>query len=288
MTKFDINTKYSLPSGYEIPVLGYGVYQTPADQAEEVTSYALKLGYRHVDSAVAYRNEEPSAAALKKSGIPRNELFFTSKVPPKQISYEGAKDAIKGTFERTGLEYIDLYLLHAPYGGKEGRLGAWRALVEAQQEGKIRSIGVSNYGVHHLQELEDYIKSVEAKEGKGKGGVISVGQYELHPWLTRPLLVEWCKARGIILEAYAPITRGTRFEDPALQKLAKKFNKSPAQILLRWSLQKGFVPLPKSVTHKRIEENADIFDFELSRDDLDSLTTNEYSPCCWDPTTSQD
>ncbi len=130
------------------------------------------------------------------------------------------------------------YLIHAPYGGKEGRTGSWRALVEAQQAGKIRLLGVSNYGVHHLNELESYIKELEAENGKGKAGAISVGQWELHPWLTRPDIVEWCQRRGVVLEAYCPIVRGQRFDEPVLQPMAKKYNKTPAQILLRWSLQK--------------------------------------------------
>lgn len=130
------------------------------------------------------------------------------------------------------------YLIHAPYGGKEGRTGSWRALVEAQQAGKIRSLGVSNYGVHHLNELESYIKELEAENGKGRAGAISVGQWELHPWLTRPDIVEWCQRRGVVLEAYCPIVRGQRFDEPVLQPMAKKYNKTPAQILLRWSLQK--------------------------------------------------
>ena len=140
------------------------------------------------------------------------------------------------------------YLIHAPYGGKEGRTGAWRALVEAQQAGKIRSLGVSNYGVHHLNELEVYIKELEGQKGKGKGGEISVGQWELHPWLTRPDIVNWCNERGVICEAYCPLVRGERFGDPKLQALAKKHNKTPAQILVRWSLQKVGSPFVKQYT----------------------------------------
>ena len=179
--------------------------------------------------------------------------------------------------------------------------------MEAQQAGKIRSLGVSNYGVHHLNELESYIKELEAKEGKGKAGEISVGQWELHPWLARPDIVEWCQKRGVILEAYCPIVRGQRFDEPILQPIIKKYNKTPAQVLIRWSLQKvydmkllfplgvitdvngkGFVPLPKSVTHSRIEENADVYDFELKPEEMKMLDTGEYSPCAWDPTTSSD
>lgn len=137
------------------------------------------------------------------------------------------------------------YLIHAPYGGKEGRNGAWRALVEAQQAGRIRSLGVSNYGVHHLTELEEYIGELEAAHGKGKGGEISVGQWELHPWLTRPDIVEWCQKRGIVLEAYCPIVRGARFDEPVLQPMIKKYGKTPAQILIRWSLQKVSATRPR-------------------------------------------
>ena len=177
-------------------------------------------------------------------------------------------------------------LLHAPYGGSAARKGAWKALVEAQEEGKIRSLGISNYGVHHLDELEVHIKELEAERGKGKGGVISVGQWELHPWLARPDVVEWCEKRGVVLEAYSPIVRGKRMAETVLQPLTKKYGKTGAQVLLRWSLQKGFVPLPKSVTLSRIEENADLYDFELTADEMKSLETGEYAPCAWDPTVS--
>ena len=171
------------------------------------------------------------------------------------MGYEQTKASIESSFKQTGLDYIDLYgfsdlhrheiltstlryLIHAPYGGKEGRNGTWRALVEAQQAGKIRSLGVSNYGVHHLDELEAYIKEIEGQNGKGKGGEISVGQWELHPWLGRQDIVEWCQKRGVVLEAYCPIVRGSRSSDPLLKPLVGKYGKTPAQVLLRWSLQK--------------------------------------------------
>lgn len=202
MGKFDINSTVRMNSGYDIPLLGYGVYQTPMDVAEEVTAHAVKSGYRHADSAAAYRNEQPTAAGLLKAGLPRSELFFTSKVPPKAINYDAAKAVVDESLKLTGLEYIDLYLLHAPYGGKENRLGAWKALVEAVEAGKVRSIGVSNYGVHHLEELEEWIKQTEEKEGKGKGGVLSVNQVELHPWLARGDIVQWCTKRGVVMEVW--------------------------------------------------------------------------------------
>lgn len=242
MAALTLDSKYRMPSGYEIPVLGFGVYQTPADEASDVVQHSIKVGYRHVDSAVAYRNEAASADGIKKSGVPREDVFFTTKVPPKDINYSNAKQHIENTLKITGFEYVDLYLLHAPYGGKENRIGAWKALAEGVQAGKIRSIGVSNYGVHHLDELETYIKSTDEKEGDGKGGVLSVNQIELHPWLARKDIAEWCEKRGVILEAYSPLVRNTKAEDPLLVPLAKKYGKTSAQVLLRWSLQKVRVP----------------------------------------------
>lgn len=177
-------------------------------------------------------------------------------------------------------------LIHAPYGGPSGRKGAWRALVEAQEAGKVRSIGVSNYGVHHLNELEAYIKELESSRGPARGGLISVGQWELHPWLARPDIVSWCKERGIVVQAYSPLTRGKRLDDPLLKPIMKRTGKTAAQVLMRWSLQMGFVPLPKSVTLTRIEENADIYDFELTEEEMVSLDTGKYEPCAWDPTVS--
>ncbi|RJE20293.1 aldo-keto reductase [Aspergillus sclerotialis] len=264
--------------GYEIPVVGYGVYQTPPEITEKVTLKALEVGYRHVDSAKYYANEAQCAEAIVKSGIDRSKIFYTSKVPASMMSYEKAKKAIQESItDAQKLGYIDLMLLHAPFGGKEGRLGAWRALVEAQKEtGKIRSIGVSNYGIQHLNELEEYIKN-------GGGGKISVGQYEIHPWCTREDIAAWLKQRGVVVEAYSPLVQATRMNEPVLQALVKKHNKTPAQVLLRWSLQKGYVPLPKSVTDSRIIENAQVFDFELSKEDMDSLNTGVYAPVCWDP-----
>ncbi len=245
-----------------------GVYQTPEAVAEDVTHHAIASGYRHVDSATVYHNEAPSATGMMKAGIPREQLFYTSKIPPNKINYKDAKACVEESLKKTQLKYIDLYLLHAPYGGKEGRLGAWRALAEAVDEGKVRSIGVSNYGVHHLEELDEWQKvglSIVQIRGtsqltadlqqqpKDKAGVLSVNQVELHPWLARPDIVSWCQEHGVVVEAYSPLVRSTRMEEPVLVALAKKHGKTAAQILLRWGLQKGFVILPKSVTHSRIE-----------------------------------
>ncbi|KAG2019383.1 hypothetical protein GB937_005297 [Aspergillus fischeri] len=273
-----LRSTYRMNSGHEIPLLGYGVYMIPASQTEKSTLEALKTGYRHVDSAIMYRNEKACGRAIRNSGLDRSEVFFTTKIPPGSMGYERTKRAVDSSLREAEVDYFDLILIHAPYGGKDARLGSWRALVEAQAAGKTRSIGVSNYGIHHLDELEEYIKG---GEGRGK---IDVGQYELHPWLDRSEIVEWLKKRDIVVEAYSPLAHGYRLNEPILKTLGKKHGKSPAQVMIRWSLQKGFVALPKSVTPARILENADVFDFEISEEDMQALNTGEYSPTDWDPT----
>ncbi|KAK8193578.1 aldo-keto reductase-like protein [Phyllosticta capitalensis] len=292
-TPESIGSTYRLKSGYEIPVVGFGVYQTPAADCADLVNHALGAGYRHIDSARAYRNEAGCASGLvasaaKQANLKRADLFFTTKVHPRAMSYASARADVEATLascpELEG--YVDLYLLHAPYGGKLARLGAWQALVEAVKEGKVRSIGVSNYGVHHLEELEGWMR-IRGERGMD-GGVLSVNQVELHPWLARDDIVKWCRDRGVLLEAYSPLVRATKNDDPLLVPLAKKHNKTTAQILLRWSLQKGFVPLPKTVSKARIEENASVFDFELDGDDMAKLNTGAYAPCTWDPTVSRD
>jgi diketogulonate reductase-like aldo/keto reductase len=263
---------------------------SPAAEAERCVKDALAARYRHVDSAAAYRNEAPCGNAIKTfdSSVSRSEIFFTSKVPVPAMSYEGAKAQVDKSLKESGLEYIDLMLLHAPYGGSAARKGAWKALVEAVEEGKVRSIGVSNYGVHHLDELEQHISELEAERGgKGKGGVVAAGQWEIHPWLPRQDIVDWSRKRNIAIEAYSPLVRGDRWGEKPLQELAEKHGKSEAQVLLRWSLQKGYIPLPKSVTTSRIRANADLYDFELSEKDLAKLEFKDsYAPCTWDPTVS--
>ncbi|RAL01824.1 aldo/keto reductase family protein [Aspergillus ibericus CBS 121593] len=276
-----LRSTYRLNSGHEIPILGFGVYLVPSSQTEKPVLEAFKAGYRHVDSAIMYRNEKACGRAIANSGLDRSEIFFTTKIPPESMGYDRTKRAIDSSLREAQQEYFDLILLHAPYGGKDARLGSWKALVEAQKAGKTRSIGVSNYGVHHLEELEEYIRT-------GGGGQIDVGQYELHPWLDRSEIVQWLQSRNIVVQAYSPLAHGTRLGERVLQELGKKYGKSPAQIMIRWGLQKGFVPLPKSVTPSRIQENADVFDFALSDEEMKSLHTGEYSPTDWDPTVDYD
>lgn len=275
----------------------------------------MQYGYRHVtyirslsfaiiiflttdqiDSATEYCNQGPAAQSIASAGVPRNQAFFTTKIPfnhhEPRLSYENAHTLVDVALKDTGLSYLDLVLIHAPYGGPVNRKGAWRALVECVEAGKIRSIGISNYGVHHLNELEAYIQELEAERGKGKGGVISVGQWEIHPWLCRKDVVQWCQERNIAIEAYCPITRGLKLnpkdggqvKEPLLRALSEKYGKTEAQILLRWSLQSGLVPLVKSEKNDRIKENCEIFDFELDGAEVDELATEEYTWVSWDPT----
>ncbi|KAI6085524.1 aldo-keto reductase [Hypoxylon rubiginosum] len=283
MATYSINSALKLNSGYEIPRLGFGVYQTLPGETAKACLEAIGNGYRHIDSAIAYRNEAGVGEAMRSSKLPRSEIFFTSKIP-KSTNYENTKAEIETSLKTAGLDYIDLMLIHSPFGGSAARKDTWRALVDAVEEGKIRSIGISNYGVHHLDELEQHIKELEAERGAGKGGIISVGQWEVHPWCPRPDIVEWSTKRNIAVEAYAPVVRGKRFGEKVLVGLAEKYGKTEAQILLRWSLQKGYVPLPKSVTPSRIKENAEIYDFEISEEDMAKLEYREYLPVCWDPT----
>ncbi|CAI7570735.1 unnamed protein product [Penicillium discolor] len=285
MAKLTLQSKHQLQSGHEIPTymnFNLGRELTcPSSATEKATLEALNVGFRHVDSAIMYRNEKPCGKAILNSNLDRSQIFFTTKIPPGSMGYESTKRAINSSLREAAQEYFDLILIHAPYGGKEARLGSWDALVEAQKAGKVKSIGVSNYGIHHLEELEAYIQG-------GGGGQIDVGQYELHPWLDHSDIVEWLQKRKIVVEAYSPLAHGSRLTEPVLLSIGKKYGKTPAQVLIRWSLQMGFVPLPKSTTPKRIRENADVFDFELADEDMKLLDTGEYSPTDWDPTVDED
>ncbi|KAJ5266872.1 hypothetical protein N7478_009680 [Penicillium angulare] len=280
-SKLTFQSKHKLLSGHEIPAIGFGVYMIPPSTTDKVVQEALKVGFRHVDSAIMYGNEKGCGAALNSSNLDRSEIFLTTKIPPGSMGYKSTKQAIARSLKDANTEYFDLILIHAPYGGQESRLGSWKALVEAQSAGQIRSIGVSNYGIHHLEELQSYIEN-------GGGGEISVGQWELHPWLDHSDIADWCHERGIIVEAYSPLAHGERLDEPVLAAIGKKYGKSPAQVMIRWSLQMGFVPLAKSKTPRRITENADVFDFELDEEDMTRLDTGEYAPTDWDPTVDMD
>ncbi|WVW80024.1 hypothetical protein I302_101997 [Kwoniella bestiolae CBS 10118] len=276
-----LESSIKLASGHSIPQLGYGVYQARSKECEDGVKEAIKAGYRHVDSAQAYHNEDIVGRAVLQTDIPRTSIFLTTKympshnVHPSSSVYEIIKNSLK-KIDRTGSDqpYIDLMLIHAPFGGEEGRKNNWEALVKAQKEGWIRDIGVSNFGVPHLKALPSPKPSIN--------------QIELHPFCQQREIVKYCEENGIAVQAYSPLIRAdkNRYENPVLVGLAKKYEKEVAQILIRWSLQKGYIPLPKSVTPSRIRSNADVYDFELSSEDmnaLDGLDEGAKGACTWNP-----
>ncbi|KAK9452574.1 NADP-dependent oxidoreductase domain-containing protein [Dipodascopsis uninucleata] len=280
LTKF---TKIGLSSGFKIPVIGFGVYKTSKDEAGPLTYDALMAGYRHIDSAQFYNNEQEVSEGIAKwlsedESRKREDVFYTTKVA--HVGYDITKRSVIESLEKAkSIDYIDLLLIHSPFGTKAERLGSWKAMQEFVEDGSVKSIGVSNYGIHHIQELFDFdelkIKPV-------------LNQIELNPWLCRKELVDFCFANGIEVEAYSPLTRGHRINDPEIVAMGKKYNKSPAQILIRWCLQRGYIPLPKTANPARVSENLDVFDFEISAEDMKSLSHEDQYYVTnpqWDPTT---
>jgi len=261
-----------LNDGVEIPILGLGVYQaSPGRVTQAAVGYALEIGYRHIDTASIYGNEADVGLAVRESGIPRDEIFVTTKLWNDDQGYDPAIRACESSLRRLGLDYVDLYLIHWPM--PRVRKESWRALLRLQREGKCRSIGVSNYMIHHLEEL------------LGESPVApSIDQVEFSPFLFRKELLAYCRHRGIQLEAYSPLTKGYRLDDPTVRRVAAKYGKTPAQILIRWSLQHGNVVIPKSVRPEHIRENSQVFDFQISEEDMSLLNSlDEGLATGWDP-----
>jgi len=256
-----MQSQVTLNSGHTMPILGLGTWS--AVNAEEACSEAIKLGYRHLDSARIYGTETAVSRAVEKSEVDREDMFLTTKIRGLEHGTENCKKALLDSTTAPKPDYWDLVLLHDPLAGPEARHQAYKVLAEAQKEGKIKSIGVSNFGVDHLKKLEQ----------AGVGPIPAVNQLELHPWCQQKEIVDYCNSKGIILQAYCPLARGRYMADETLVDISKRVNKTPAQVLLRWSLQRGFVPLPKSDNPKRIAENGDIFDFELTHEDMNRLNS---------------
>jgi methylglyoxal/glyoxal reductase len=254
--------RLKLNQGGEIPMLGLGVFQSPPGPVtEQAVSDALDLGYRHIDTAAMYGNETDVGTAIRASGIPRKEIFVTTKLWHTDHGFEPAQKAGRASLARLGLDYIDLYLIHWPRANSpEDRLGSWRGLEKLQKEGICRAIGVSNYTVRHLEELRAHSEVVPA-----------VNQVEFHPFVYNPELLQYCEQLGIRLEAWSPLTRGRRMDDPTVRAVAAAHRKTPAQVLLRWGIEHGIVEIPKSVHRERIAENAEIFDFSLTPSELAQL-----------------
>jgi diketogulonate reductase-like aldo/keto reductase len=273
MPGLTITSTRKLNSGQEIPVLGLGVYQTPSGMAtQEAVKFALKAGYRHIDTASLYGNEEDVRKGVRDSGVPREQVFVTTKLWNSDHGYDSAMSACDLSLRRLGLGYIDLYLIHWPVPELRGE--TWRALVELQRRGSCRAIGVSNYTVRHLQELLDSSEVVPA-----------VNQVEFNPFLYQEELLRFCNSKGIQLEAYSPLTRGHKLDNPVVRDIAQKHSKSPAQVMIRWSLQHGLVVIPKSSRPERIKENSEVFDFEISPAEMSRLDAlSEDLRTDWDPT----
>jgi diketogulonate reductase-like aldo/keto reductase len=290
-----IETKLTLNDGHSIPQLGLGVWQTRAGATcEAAVLAALEAGYRHVDTAAMYGNEESVGAAVRASGIPREKVFVTTKL--WNSDHGNPARALDTSLRKLKFDYVDLYLIHYPV---RERRQSWRAFEALQASGKARSIGVSNFTIRHLTELLAETNTVPA-----------VNQVELHPYLYQRDLVDFCAGKGIVIEAYSPLTKGEKLKDPKLVAIAQKYStagskpaaprsrlplvdrlarrsetKSTAQILIRWALQHGLAVIPKSANRRRIFENADVFDFEIAPEDMRLLDSfNEDLRTCWDPT----
>ncbi|THU97113.1 Aldo/keto reductase [Dendrothele bispora CBS 962.96] len=270
MAPLTISSTLKLPTGQEMPLLGLGVYKN--DDPYPACEAALKCGYKHIDTAEMYGNEKTVGDAVKASGIPRESLFITSKV---WSGGDKTANTVQQSLKNLDLGYINLYLIHAGHGGKEHRLKTWKTLTEfAGPDKPLRAIGVSNYSPRHLEEIREAGLPMPA-----------VNQIELHPFDQQKPIVDYCKKHNIVVSAYCPLVRGA-FDNSVLQELSKEYNKTPAQVLVRWSLQRGFIPLPKSSNPERVRSNADIYDFELSdaaMAKLDALDKGDAGAISWNP-----
>ena len=248
-----------LNNGLEMPWLGLGVFQVnDGREVEQAVINALETGYRSIDTAAAYNNERGVGTAIRESGIPRADIFITTKVWNRDQRKKRTQAAFEESLERLQTDYLDLYLVHWPVKGFYQE--TWQAMQEIYQSGRAKAIGVSNFMIHHLEDI------------LGDGQIVpAVNQVEFHPYLVQPDLLKFCQSHQIQLEAWAPIVKGEIVNEPVAQKLAEKYNKTPAQIALRWDLQHDVVTIPKSIRPHRIAENADIFDFELSEAEIMAL-----------------
>jgi 2,5-diketo-D-gluconate reductase A len=247
----------TLHDGVEIPQLGFGVFQVPPDDTQRAVEQAFEVGYRHVDTAAAYRNERGVGAAIAAAGIPREELFVTTKLWNAQQGYDSTLDASEKSRGRLGLEYVDLYLIHWPVPAEDRFLDTWRAFERIHEEGRSRTIGVSNFRVEDLERLE-----WEAETQP------TVNQIELHPHFPQAALRAWHLEHGIATEAWSPLAQGALLVNETVAAVAARHDRTPAQAILRWHLQLGNVVIPKSATPERIRENFEVFDFELGDDDM--------------------
>ena len=263
----DLTSSFMLNNGLSIPCVGYGTFQTPNDETCAAVLEAIKVGYRHIDTAAFYGNEEGVGEAVRKSGVPREQLFITSKVWNSDRGYEKTKAAFAKTMKNLQMEYLDLLLIHWPANRKQFGDAAkginaetWLAMEELYQEGKIKAIGLSNFLPHHIDEL---METAQIKP--------MVNQIEFHPGWAQTDIVEYCLKNDIVVEAWSPLGRKDALENETLKSIAAKYGKSVAQLCIRWVLQHGVLPLPKSVTPSRILENTKVFDFTIDAADMQAI-----------------
>ncbi|KAL8725007.1 MAG: hypothetical protein Q9166_007630 [cf. Caloplaca sp. 2 TL-2023] len=279
--QFSLTSRIKLANGFSMPRIHLGVYLTSGQETSNAVQWALEAGYRAFDSAQMYRNEKEVGSTILKfisskdnpSGLKREDIHFTSKLASNS-SYDTARKSIKESVQQCGLGYIDLFLLHSPYGGKAARLASWKAVEDAIAGGEVMSGGVSNFGVKHLKELLASNPRI----------LPAVNQIEVHPFNTRTEITSFCQEHDIVVEAYAPLVRALRMKHPVIKSLSEKYTCTPAQLLVRWSLQHGYVPLPKSVTKERIKANGDVSGFEIDAKDMETMDgLDEYLVTDWDP-----
>lgn len=261
-----IRSYQTLSSGTKIPSLGLGVYKNTGETVVTACLAALEAGYRHIDSAQMYANEAEVAEAISKSGLPRSEIFVTTKIQSRD--WKEVDKHVKSSHrqfsrhdnDRFRFGPINLLLIHDPRIDPADRLSMWKDFLKARDEGLVENVGVSNFAVRHLQQIVD--AGLELP---------SVNQVELHPFCQRRDIVKWCRENGVVVEAYCPLVRGRNWDNPTLVNLSEKYERDTGQILVRWSLQKGFIPLPKSSQAHRVKHNADVFNFNISEEDMAAL-----------------
>lgn len=270
--KLTINDKAKLNNGVEIPYFGLGVYlSSPGEETYNAVRWALEAGYRHVDTAAFYKNEKDVGSAIKDSNVAREDIFVTTKLWNEDHGYDKALKAFDTSLKNLGFDYVDLYLIHWPVA--ELRNESWRALETILKEGRARAIGVSNYTTTHLRQLLNECQTVPA-----------VNQVEFSPFLYQKGLLEFCSQNNIMLEAYSPLARASKLADGRLKEIASRYGKTPAQVMIRWALEHKLVVIPKSVHKERIYENAGMFDFEITDEDMQKLDSlDENYRVAWDP-----